>query len=107
MNIISILSIFFIGIFATSCVGKMIEDRPEKTEARTLSIEEVIKEHSEALMSVPGVVGVGQGLCDNIPCIKVYVNNSSTELDNKIPALLDSYKVSIEVIGELRAHPNN
>ena len=70
------------------------------------TIEEVIKKHTEELISVPGVVGVGQGLCDNKPCIKVYIIEKSPELQNKIPSSLDGYKVSTEVTGEIQAHPD-
>jgi len=85
----------------------MGKDHPAKTKAITLSIEEAIKEHSEGLMSIPGVVGVGQGLCDNNPCIKVYIIKRTPELDKKIPALLEGYEVSTEITGEIRAHPDN
>ena len=107
MNIISIMSLLFVGICATSCMGKTMDDPPVKTEGITLSIEEAIKEHSEALMSIPGVVGVGQGLCGKTPCIKVYVIKRSPESDNKIPALIEGHEVSIEITGEIRAHPDN
>lgn len=73
--------------------------------ART--IEEVIKEHTEELMSVPGVVGVGQGLCDSNPCIKVLVIEKTPEIDKKIPHVLDGYKVMIEVTGKILVHPEN
>ena len=107
MNIISIMSLIFVGICATACMGKIIDDHPAKTKAIILSIEEAIKEHSEELMSIPGVVGVGQGLCDNNPCIKVYIIKKTPELDKRIPALLEGYEVSIEITGEIRAHPDN
>jgi hypothetical protein len=107
MNIISSMSLIFVGICAASCLGEIIDDHPAKTKAITLSIEEAIKEHSEELMSVPGVVGVGQGLCDNNPCIKVYIIKRTSELVKKIPDLLEGYEVSIEITGEIRAHPDN
>ena len=107
MKIISIMSLIFAGICATSCMAKMIDDYPVKTNAMTLSIEEVIKEHSKELMSIPGVVGVGQGLCDNDPCIKVYIIRRTPELDKEIPLILEGFDVSIQITGEIRAHPDN
>jgi hypothetical protein len=107
MNIISIMRLILVVICATSCMGKIIDDPTVKSMAAERSIEEAIKEHSEELMSIPGVVGVGQGLCDNNPCIKVYIIKRTPELDKKIPALLEGYKVSIEITGEIRAHPDN
>jgi hypothetical protein len=107
MNTISIMSLIFIGICANACMGKTIDDHSARTEAGGLSIEETIKEHSEELMAIPLVVGVGQGLCDDNPCIKVYVIKRTPELDKKIPRLLKGYKVLIEITGEIRAHPDN
>jgi len=69
------------------------------------TIEEVINEHMQELMSIPGVVGVGQGLCDNSPCIKAYIIEKSSDLDKEIPKVLDGYKVVTEVTGKIRAHP--
>jgi hypothetical protein len=44
-----------------------------KSSELAKTIVEVLKEHTEELMSLPGVVGTAQGLCDDKPCIKVYV----------------------------------
>ncbi len=107
MNSVSIMSLIFVGISATSYVDKILADPTVKNMAAERSIEEVIKEHSGELMSISGVVGVGQGLCDKIPCIKVYIIKRTPELDKKIPALLEGYEVSIEITGEIRAHPGS
>ncbi len=39
----------------------------------TKGIEEVLEENRKAIMSIPGVVGTGQGLCEGKPCIRVFV----------------------------------
>lgn len=70
-------------------------------------IKEVLQEHSVDLMSIPGVVGVGQGLCDNQPCIKVFVVKKTPELEDKIPEKLEGYTVKIEETGIIRALPEN
>lgn len=105
MSNTSIISLIFVGICATSCMGQTIDDHPAKTKAM-ISIEEAIKEHSEALMSLPGVVGVGQGLCAGKPCLKVYIVKMTPELEKEIPALFEGYEVSIEITGEIQAHPD-
>ncbi len=101
MRVISVV------ICATFCMGNVIDDPPAKTNTTTLSIEGTIKKHSEELMSIPGVVGIGQGLCGNNSCIKVYVIKRTPELDKKIPGLIGGYEISIETTGEIRAHPDN
>ena len=68
-------------------------------------IEVVLKEHTDELMAMSGVVGTAQGLCDDKPCIKVYVAALTSELKKKIPKNLEGYQVMVEVTGEFRALP--
>ncbi len=70
---------------------------PEKT------IEAVLKEHTNTLMSLPGVVGTAQGECAGKPCIKVFVVKKTSDLLKQIPATLDGYAVEIQVTGEIKA----
>lgn len=66
------------------------------------AIEKVLKEHTQELMAIPGVVGTGQGLCDEKPCIKVFVIKKTPELDHKIHQILEGCPVAIEETGEIR-----
>ncbi len=77
----------------------------EEKEMSVKTIKEVLKEHTEELMSLPGVVGTAQGLCDDKPCIKVFVIEKTPELAQKIPDILEGYQVIIEETGEIRALP--
>jgi len=74
-------------------------------EMSSKSIEQVLKERTPELMSMPGVVGTGQGLCDGQPCIKVFVKQKSPELESKIAEILEDTKYAIEETGEFRAYP--
>jgi len=71
----------------------------------TKSIAEVIREHARELMSIPGVVGAGQGLCEGKPCIKVFVIKKTPDLVQKIPDSLDGYPIMIEETGPIKAFP--
>ncbi len=80
------------------------------TEGNTMpakTIKQVLKEHTKDLMSLPGVVGTAQGLCDDKPCIKIFVIEKKPELDTRIPENLEGYPVSIEETGEIRARPKD
>ncbi len=70
---------------------------PEKT------IETVLKEQTDKLMAIPGVVGTAQGLCSGKPCVKVYVVKKTSDLVKQIPATLEGYAVEIQVTGEIKA----
>ena len=60
------------------------------------TIVEVLKEHTEELMSIPGVVGIGKGLCNGKPYIKVLVIEPTLEMAQKIPDNLQGYQVISE-----------
>jgi len=72
-------------------------------EIMSETIEEVLKEHTEQLMCVPGVVGTAIGTCTGSPCIKVYVREKSILVTGKIPPSIDGYPVEIEETGEFKA----
>ena len=68
-------------------------------------IKEVLKERAKALISIPGVVGAGEGLCDGEPCIKVFVIKKTPEIEKNLPSTLEGYPVRIEETGEIKALP--
>ena len=74
---------------------------------RKKSIEEVLKQHTNTLMSFSGVVGTGQGLHEDKPCIKVFVMVLTPELEKKIPKQLEGYPVVIEETGAFKSLPKN
>ncbi len=67
------------------------------------TIEEALREHTDDLMSLPGVVGTGQGLCNGQPCIKVFIVKKTPELLGRIPAEIEGYAVAVEETGEFKA----
>lgn len=79
------------------------EDIRGQSEMATRDIKEVMEEHTEELMAIPGVVGVYIGaLEDGSPCIKVMVIEKTTELERRIPNVLEGYPVLIIETGEIR-----
>jgi hypothetical protein len=102
---IACLWIFFVSYAATGCVNNAAKDGDRGTGMPKKSIEIVLRENTEKLMAIPGVVGTGEGLCNNKPCIKVFVIKKTSELQKKIPRALDGYPVELEETGEIRALP--
>src|SRR5574341_155179 len=68
-------------------------------------IEKVLEEHTTELMSIKGVIGTAEGLCDGKPCIKIFVIKRTRQLTQRIPTKLEGYPVVIEETGEFRALP--
>lgn len=66
------------------------------------SIEDVLTAHTDSLMGLPGVVGIGIGLCDGERCITVLLADSSAATRTSIPARLEGYRVVTQVTGPIR-----
>jgi hypothetical protein len=62
-------------------------------------ISEVLKSHTAELMSIPGVVGTGEG---EGPAILVLVSRRTPEVDSRVPKRLEGYPVLVRVVGEVR-----
>ena len=67
------------------------------------SVLAVLEQHTEWLMSLPGVVGTGQSEREGQPCIRVFVAEERPELLKEIPSDLEGYPVEVRVTGEFRA----
>ena len=65
-----------------------------------ISIEAALATHNPRLLSIDGVVGVGQGLSKGKPCIKVLVRERSAELERHIGKTIEGYTVEIVPTGE-------
>ena len=70
------------------------------------TIEEVLNQHTNKLLSIPGVMGTAQSLCEGQPCIKVFVSRKTEKLEQKIPKTLEGYPVVIQETGRFKALPD-
>lgn len=67
------------------------------------TIDAVLKQHTDSLMALTGVVGTAIGECGGEPCIRVFVVEKTPELLEKIPSKLDGFPVDVQETGEVRA----
>jgi hypothetical protein len=66
-------------------------------------LNEVLAEHSGALMKIDGVVGVYEGALENgEPCIVVMLRDAGPEKRKELPGTLEGYPVRLEIGGEIR-----
>jgi hypothetical protein len=98
------LTCVLLAVAGTSCVGSS-QRNGEERQVEPLPIETVIERRTPELMSIPGVVGVGQALCDGRPCIRLYLSERTPEVERRIPAELDGYAVDTIVTGRIDAGP--
>jgi len=69
----------------------------------TRTIAEALKDLTDRVMSIPGVVGTAEGLCEGKPCLKVFLAKKTPELLQQIPAVLEGYPVTTEETETFRA----
>jgi hypothetical protein len=93
------------AISIVACIKGKVDVRQGGGVVEERTIEGVLKKHTDRLMSLPGVVGTAQSLCEGKPCIRVYVVERTPELELKIPDALDGYPVEIEETGDIKALP--
>ena len=68
-----------------------------------MSIEKILQEHTDKLMSIPGVVGVAEGEKGGGPVILVMVSELTPELRDQLPRQLGGIPVEIDKTGEINA----
>ena len=89
------------GVMA--CGQPSAEAVPEERTQVEKPIEQVLQEHTDSLMALPGVVGTAQGLCADKPCIRVFVVEATEELLKQIPEEIEGYTVDVLQTGEFKA----
>ncbi len=94
----SFCTLIFLAILA-GCSNKSSSRQEGCRNMPETPIEQVLKKHTKALMSISGVVGTGRGLHRSEPCIKVFVVRLTPELEEKIPHQLEGYPVIIKETG--------
>ena len=70
------------------------------------TIGEVLKEHTESLMSIPGVVGTSEGKRAGKRCIRVSVIRKTPQITKKIPSAIEGYAITVKETGRIRALDN-
>jgi len=85
------------------CASRIAGDNRGESQMPAKTIEEVLKEYTDAWMSIPGVVGTALGECEGKPCIKIFVAKKEERLAQQIPSQVEGFPVILEETGEFRA----
>lgn len=67
------------------------------------TLEEALRDLTDRVMGIPGVVGTAEALCEGRPCLKVFLVEQTPELLRQIPTVLEGYPVVTEETGPFRA----
>ncbi len=69
----------------------------------TKTVQQVLEQHKDEWLSVPGVVGVAVGQAEGQPCIRVLTTEKPDRLADRIPHEVDGFRVVIEETGPIQA----
>lgn len=69
------------------------------------SIQQVLSEHRDEWMALPGVVAAGIGAEAGHPCIRIFVSEEADTVRSRLPRELHGYRIIVECSGPLRALP--
>ena len=97
---VSIIIVISALILSLACVRHKAERKVPEIQKR--SVEQVFDSHREALLSTPGVIGVGIARLEAKPCIVVMVRDAGPDLENHVPKQLEGYAVIIELMGDMK-----
>ncbi len=101
-GLVAMAGILWLVAALVAC-GQQGIDQPKEKPMPEKTIEAVLKQHTDSLMSLSGVVGTAQGECAGKPCIRVFVVKKSADLLKQIPTVIEGYAVEVQETGEIRA----
>lgn len=70
------------------------------------TIEKTLAAHGGELLARDGVVGVAQGVCDDEPCIRVFVTEAAASR-LRLPSRLEGHRVCVAVSGRFVAYTDS
>ena len=105
VRMLLIFLVLFLNCNTESGFQGSVNDSEGTQDMSQVKIKDVLREHTDELMALPGVVGTGQGLCDGKPCIKVFVMQLTPELEEKIPKSIKGFKVEAVETGQFQVFP--
>jgi hypothetical protein len=94
------VAVILLSAALVSCGLNHPGNREDEMTGRT--IEEVLEAHTAEWMTIPGVVGTGIGLCEEEPCIRIFLSRASPEAEESIPERIEGFRVERVVTGEFR-----
>ena len=81
--------------------------RPAGDAPSRMSLSEVLSRHTDSLMAIPGVVGVGEGQLRGEAAVQVLVVRKTPGLERRLPSSLEGYPVHVVETGVIEAQPDS
>ena len=98
----TIIMLWLIGALAFAHTGMQESKKGGDGMTPKKTVSEVLRQHTDSLMAILGVVGTGEGAYRGKPCILVFVEKKSTTLMKKIPKTLEGFAVVVRKVGKVK-----
>ena len=97
-------SVILVFVACSPAIPGSPDQGGERQSMTRKDIKAVVERHDNALLAIPGVVGVYVGLLpDNkTTCLKVMVLKRTEDIKTRIPQSIEGYPVLIEESGAIR-----
>jgi hypothetical protein len=94
---------FIVFVLATGlgCTPKPVA---QSSSDSVVTVSQILSQHTQEWMKIPGVIGTGEGQKDGKPAILIFVERRSEEIEKKLPKVIGSYPVVIEETGKVKAN---
>ena len=100
------LAPLLLSVLVAACGGSASDDASPPAQEAAMPdrpIEEVLADHDDAIMAIPGVTMIYVGAdAQGEPLIKVGVDRATPELEERIPDQLEGWPVVVVETGEVR-----
>ena len=98
------------GLLHTACVTghtpSLHDTATGETDlAKSDELGQIIASHSELIMGLDDVVGIGEGLCNETPCIRILLAQENAVSRARIVEELNGIPFAIEISGDFTARP--
>lgn len=97
------LGMMALGGYVVGCRAKTGAGYTGDTMMTPKTIQEILEQHTDEWMSIPGVVGTAVGQLEGRPCIQVLAAEKTEEIRRQIPSQVEGFRVVIKESGEIRA----
>jgi hypothetical protein len=98
------------GILITACASEDSQSLQrsaagEADMAQSEDLGKIIATHSNMIMGLNDVVGIGESLCDGNPCIRIFLARHNETTLAQIQEYLAGIPFAIEISGNFTASP--
>ena len=96
--------VFFLFAITGSVASAHTNDSLTISNPKKMTVTDVLQQHTDAWMKIPGVIGTGEGQLKGKPCITIFIVKPSDKIKKGIPKTVEGYPVVFKTTGTIKAY---